>query len=210
MIIDIPESAEAVFIFAHGAGAGMDHPFMQLFTDRLNNYNIGTVRFNFPYMEKGRKAPGSQREAVETIAGINSEIVKGYNKLPILAGGKSYGGRMASIAASEGRLNGVSGLIFLGFPLHAPGKPSVKRAAHLYTLKSPMLFLQGERDKLSEIQLIEEVASDLPYATLNKYPEADHSFKVRKRSEIDQEELYECIAQDISSWVSDLKSSVHK
>lgn len=207
MIEDVLPSSEAIFIFAHGAGAGMDHPLMQMFSEKLNYQNIGTIRFNFPFLEKGRKVPGSQKEAVESIAVIYNEVSEKY-KLPLFAGGKSYGGRMASIAASQGLLPRLNGLIFLGFPLHAPGKPSLKRAEHLSNIGSPMLFLQGTKDKLSDINLIKKIISQIPSAFIEEYEDADHSFKVPKRSGINQEELYNQIALDISLWIGKINKSI--
>lgn len=204
MIADIPASPEAIYIFAHGAGAGKNHPFMQMFAEKLNKHNIGTIRFNFPYIKKGRKVPGSQKEAVGSITELYKIVVKKY-KVPLFAGGKSYGGRMVSIAASQGLLPGLKGLIFFGFPLHAPGKPSVKRAAHLNDITIPQLFLQGKKDKLAERSLIKKVTSEIPSAALKEYDHADHSFKVPKKSGIDQEDLYNRIALDISSWIAKMK-----
>ena len=204
MITDIPESAKAIYIFAHGAGAGMEHPFMETFAERLKNKNIGTVRFNFPYMEKGRKAPGSQKEAVDAIVDIYKEVTANYN-IPVFAGGKSYGGRMASLAASKELLPGLKGLIYLGFPLHAPGSPSVARAEHLKEIKVPMLFLQGMKDKLAQTELIRKVVSALPTSTLKEYKDADHSFKVTKRSGINQERLFDQIVTDMTTWIQENK-----
>lgn len=204
MTADIPDSPEALYIFAHGAGAGKDHPFMQMFAEKLNKHNIGTIRSNFPYIEKGRKVPGSQKEALESITALYGKIVEKYQS-PLFAGGKSYGGRMVSIAASQGLLPGLQGLIFLGFPLHAPGKPSVNRAGHLRDIKFPQLFLQGKKDKLAELHLIEKITSEIPSATLKQYESADHSFKVTQKSGIDQEELYNKIALDISTWVAKVR-----
>lgn len=196
----LPEDSEAIFLFAHGAGAPMDHPFMTKIAEGLHNQKIGTLRFNFPYMEKGRKAPGSPKEAIDTIATLSKQLIDTYN-IPVFIGGKSYGGRMASHAAAEGSTERIHGLIFFGFPLHAPGKDSTKRAEHLGLIKHPMLFLQGTKDKLAEINLIRQVTARLPNATLVEYADADHSFKVPKKSDQSQDEVFKHMIKEAALWM---------
>ncbi|MGK7392637.1 MAG: alpha/beta hydrolase family protein [Candidatus Cyclobacteriaceae bacterium M2_1C_046] len=198
--LSLPEKTEAIFLFTHGAGAGMEHPFMNRISEGLNDHKIGTMRFNFPYMDKGRKAPGSQKEAVESIKRVYEQLKNTY-EAPLFIGGKSYGGRMASHAAAEGLIPNINGLIFLGFPLHAPGKNSTERADHLGKVKHSMLFLQGAKDKLADIDLIRKVTGRLPNATLTEYADADHSFKVPKRSSYSQEEIYSHMIREAALWM---------
>lgn len=200
-ILSLPEKTEAILLFAHGAGADMEHPFMDKISEGLNDRKIGTLRFNFPYMEKGRKAPGSPREAIESIKRIYEQLFSTYDDKPLFIGGKSYGGRMASHAAAEGLTEKIHGLIFFGFPLHAPGKNSTERADHLGKIKHPMLFLQGTKDKLADIDLIKKVTGRLPNATLVEYADADHSFKVPKKASFPQEEIYNHIIREAALWM---------
>lgn len=194
-----------LIVLAHGAGAGIKHTFMQSLTEALVHRSVSVFRFNFPYMEKGRKAPGSAKEAVQTIhdaADFAASQVSG--SLPLFIGGKSYGGRMAShlmAEADQSEKLKVKGLVFVGFPLHAPGKPGTDRASHLKEIPCPMLFLQGGRDKLANQELIEEVADGLTNATMQMYPEGDHSFHVLKRSGTTDEELLKQLANDTTAWL---------
>jgi predicted alpha/beta-hydrolase family hydrolase len=194
-----------LLVLAHGAGAGMSHPFMIELSGALVRRSVSVFRFNFPYMEKGRKAPGSQKEAMQALhdaATFASGEVTG--PLPLFIGGKSYGGRMAShLLADSGAaaISDVRGLVFVGFPLHAPGKPGTERAAHLKEVPCPMLFLQGGRDKLAEPELITEVTDSLPKATMHMYPEGDHSFHMLKRSGTTYEELLKALANDTAAWL---------
>ncbi|MEX1241787.1 MAG: alpha/beta family hydrolase, partial [Cyclobacteriaceae bacterium] len=152
------DSIDCLFVFAHGAGAGMNHPFMFKLSDALSALNTGTLRFNFPYMEKGGKRPDPPAIAEKT---VNRAIEVAHNLLPgipLLAGGKSFGGRMTSQALSRSPQPAVRGIVFVGFPLHAAGSPSTERAAHLTNIALPMLFLQGTRDALSDIYLIQKVS----------------------------------------------------
>lgn len=170
----------AVMVLAHGAGAGMKHPFMESLAIGLAEQSITTVRFNFPYMEKKSKRPDPPAIAEKTVEVIIDYAHQKFPKLKLFAGGKSFGGRMTSQRLAKSCPSFVNGLVFFGFPLHAPGKPSTDRAAHLSSISIPMLFLQGTRDALAELSLIEEVCSALPSATLKKFEGADHSFKVSK------------------------------
>lgn len=179
-----PADARATVVVAHGAGAGMEHPFMSGVTRGLNTLGLATLRFNFPYREAGRKMPGrpasaiaAWRAAVETAARLTREA--GAEGEPVFAAGKSYGGRMASMAVAEGLQ--VSGLAYLGYPLHAPGKPGQLRDAHLYGLTTPMLFLQGTNDPFAtpNDELVEVVRRIGPTAELLWIDGGGHSFEVK-------------------------------
>lgn len=190
--IDEADNPLAVIIMAHGAGAGMHHPFMVELSKKLADQNVNSVRFNFPYMEQGRKSPGSPKKNIETWELVVKHINGLFPKLPIFASGKSYGGRMASHMLSSSSVTSVRGIIYYGFPLHAPGKDSKDRADHLGDIDVPQLFIQGSNDKLASIELIKEVISGLKLATLVEIDRADHSFNVPKsigktRSEIIEE-----------------------
>lgn len=201
-----PVSAEVIrgdlvkflFVFAHGAGAGMHHTFMVRLSLALAEQGIATLRYNFPYMEKGSKRPDPPALAVKA---VNSAIAKAhtlYPSIPLLAGGKSFGGRMTSHALAQTPDPSVAGLVFTGFPLHPPGKPGTDRATHLAAVSIPMLFLQGTRDALANMTLMEEVCGSLPTATLRKFEGADHSFKAGKA------DLIPDLAKTISEWAKGL------
>jgi uncharacterized protein len=178
-----PERPRACFVFAHGAGAGMAHPFMHAFAEGLGARGIASLRYQFPYMEKGSKRPDPPPVAHATVRAAVTEAGRHYPKLPLIAGGKSFGGRMTSQAQAAAPLQGVRGLAFLGFPLHPAGKPATERASHLEEVGVPMLFLQGTRDSLAEMKLIEAVVKRLgSSATLHLFEGADHSFHVPARS----------------------------
>jgi predicted alpha/beta-hydrolase family hydrolase len=181
-----PERPFATVVLAHGAGAGMEHPFMAGFTGALNDDGVATLRFNFPYREAGRKFPdrppaaiATWRAAMETASRLGSEH---GDSGPVWAAGKSFGGRMASMAVAEGMA--AAGLIYLGYPLHPPGKPEKLRDEHLYGLRVPMLFLQGTKDTFATRDLLEGVVSRIPSAVLTWIEGGDHSFAVagNKRS----------------------------
>jgi predicted alpha/beta-hydrolase family hydrolase len=172
-----PANLKAMLVLAHGAGAGMNHPFMERLSEELANRDVGTLRFNFPFIENGKGRPDFPAVAEKTIEAAILKATELFDATPLFAGGKSFGGRMTShYIAKNPEL--VEGLIFFGFPLHAPGKPSIERAAHLESIKCPMLFLQGTRDTLAEWELIQTVCSKLSTADLIKIDKADHSFKV--------------------------------
>lgn len=190
------DDMEFLYVFAHGAGAGMDHPFMVKLSIALGELGIGTLRYNFPYMEKGSKRPDPPAVAEKTVARAIAVAQEKYPAAPLLAGGKSFGGRMTSQALSKAHNPSVRGLVFTGFPLHAPGKPGTDRAEHLAAIRVPMLFLQGTRDALANMALMEKVCSDLSGATLTKFEGADHSFKAGKK------DLIPSLAEAISHWTS--------
>ena len=173
-----PENTTAAVVVAHGAGAGMDHPFLTGFTTALNEGGIATLRFNFPYREAGKKFPDRPPVAVETWRSAMDAAADRTAGLPLWACGKSFGGRMASMAAAEGMT--AAGLIFLGYPLHPPGKPEKLRDEHLYGLTLPMLFLQGTRDPFALPGELEPVAERIgPNARIEWIEGGNHSFEVR-------------------------------
>ena len=188
------ESTKFLYVFAHGAGAGMNHPFMVNLSDALAALGIGTLRYNFPYMQKGGKRPDPPAIAEKTVSRSIAKAEELFPGIPLLAGGKSFGGRMTSQALAKSPGINVKGLVFVGFPLHAPGKPGTERAGHLSDVAQPMLFLQGTRDALAEISLIESVCRGLPRATLHKLEGADHSFKAGKQN------LIPALATAVHSW----------
>lgn len=201
-----PQNAKWLLVFAHGAGAGMDHKFMKTASAKLADHGIATFRFNFPYLEKGKRSPDPQpilkktiRAAVEAASGLAGD-------LPILAGGKSLGGRMTSMAESENPLPNVKGLVFFGFPLHAPGKPSTERADHLKYVKVPMLFLQGTRDNLANLELLKPVCKQLEdKAHLHIVEGGDHSFHLPKSAGRSDEQVIDELARIVSEWTVKLK-----
>lgn len=197
-ILQKPENATAILVLAHGAGAGMEHPFMQNLADRLADHHIATLRFNFPFMENGG-APDRPPKAQATIQAALQTALKHAKGLTLLAGGKSFGGRMTSHLAASGSLPPeVKGIVYCGFPLHAPGKPGTDRAAHLQDITLPQLFLQGTRDTLAQFDLIHQVCTTLPKATLIRLDEADHSFETLKRSGISSESIMQRLVEEIA------------
>ena len=183
----------------------MRHPFMQAVAEQLAAQKIATFRYQFPYMEKGKKSPDSQTVLRATIVSAVETAKKVARGLPLLAGGKSMGGRLTSLVAAEGRLPDVQGLIFFGFPLHAAGKPSSERGAHLAEVTAPMLFLQGTRDRLAELDYITPLCRSLgKRVTLHVVEGGDHSFHVLKRSGRTEEEVQNELGETVGSWVSGL------
>lgn len=201
-LLEVPASARACYVLAHGAGAGMRHPFMEALAQGLAARGIATLRYQFPYMERGLKrtdspkvAHAAVRAAVEAAAGLAPGLA-------LVAGGKSFGGRMTSQAQAEAPLPGVRGLAFLGFPLHAAGRPSDERGAHLLDVKVPMLFLQGTRDRLAEPRLLKSLLAPLgERATLELFAEADHSFHVPARSGRTDAQVMAALLGALAGWV---------
>jgi len=203
-LLMLPSNATHLLVMSHGAGAGMTHIFMETLAHNLALNGIGTLRFNFPYMEKGGGGPDRPPKAKAAILAAIHKGVERSEGLPLLLGGKSFGGRMSSLLAAEDGLEAVSGIIYFGFPLHAPGKPDTKRATHLKSIKKKQLFLQGTRDTLAQIDLIKEVCKPLRKAKLSIMEGGDHSFKVLKRSGLDQEAVYLDMAKRVADFAKRL------
>jgi uncharacterized protein len=191
----IPKDASAVLVLAHGAGAGMNHAFMKSISEELANLNIATLRYNFLYMEKKKKRPDFPAVAHQAVEAAIEQAHMLYPSLPIFAGGKSFGGRMTSQYLAKHPSDFVKGIVFVGFPLHPAGKPSIERAEHLNSIAIPMLFLQGTRDSLAEWDLISGVTKPLPTATLKNFEGADHSFKAGKQN------LIPLLAAEVHAWI---------
>ena len=203
-----PAQARACFVFAHGAGAGMTHPFMAAIAGGLGERGVATLRYQFPYMEKGSKRPDSPAIAQAAVRAAVAEAGRRCAGLRLIAGGKSFGGRMTSQAQAMAPLAGVDGLAFLGFPLHPAGKPSSDRAKHLSDVYVPLLFLQGTRDNLAELRLLEPVVKSLgPSATLHLVQEADHSFHVLARSGRNDREVLSEILDTLAGWIGTIAAS---
>jgi predicted alpha/beta-hydrolase family hydrolase len=196
-----PSAPTACYVFAHGAGAGMTHPFMAAFAAGLAQRRMATLRYQFPYMEKKSGRPDPPAVCHATVRAAVAAAAKRAPTLQLIAGGKSFGGRMTSQAQASEPLEGVKGLAFLGFPLHAAGKPTSARAAHLSQIKIPMLFLQGEKDKLAQAELLKPLITELgPKATLLWAPQADHSFHVPKRSGRTDEQIMASLLDAFAAW----------
>jgi predicted alpha/beta-hydrolase family hydrolase len=203
----VPENAAFLYVLAHGAGAGMRHPFLQTVAAKLAPLGIATLRYQFPYMEAGRKRTDSAEVAHAAVRAAVNFGAGSLPGVPLLAGGKSFGGRMTSGAQAKAPLPGVRGLVFLGFPLHPPGKPDVVRAEHLDQIAVPMLFLQGTRDDFARLDLITTVTSRLSArATLDLVEGADHSFNMLKNSGRTTAQVLEGLCVTISAWVNSLVS----
>jgi len=204
-LLQAPPKATACLVLAHGAGAGMAHPFMAAAADGLAARRIATLRYQFPYMEQGSKRPDRAPLAQGTVRAAVTEARKRCPELPLIAGGKSFGGRMTSQAQAEAPREGVRGLVFFGFPLHAAGKPSDQRAAHLSQIDVPMLFLQGSRDQLAELSLLEPLVRKLGRkATLHVIPDADHSFHVPARSGRRDTDVMAELLDTVAAWTARL------
>jgi predicted alpha/beta-hydrolase family hydrolase len=201
-LLTLPPQARACYVFAHGAGAGMSHASMETIAAGLAGRGIATLRYQFPYMEKGSRRPDSPDVAHAAVRAAVGEAARCCPTLPLIAGGKSFGGRMTSQAQAIEALPGVRGLVFLGFPLHPAGKPSSDRAKHLGDIRIPMLFLQGTRDALAELDLLEPVVKQLgKLATLHLVREADHSFHVLARSGRNDREVMAEVLDAFAAWV---------
>jgi hypothetical protein len=200
-----PNDARACYVFAHGAGAGMTHAFMTEAAEGLAARGIATLRYQFPYMEKGSKRPDPPAVAQAAVRGAVAAVAQHCPGLPLIAGGKSFGGRMTSQAQAKAPLAGVVGLAFFGFPLHAAGKPSSERGDHLADVRVPMLFLQGTADTLAETNLLKPVVKALgACATLHLVDGADHSFHVPKRSGRSDREVMAEILDAFAAWAASL------
>lgn len=200
-LLCVPDEAWAGYVFGHGAGAGMDHAFMAGFALGLARRGIASLRYQFPFMEQGSKRPDAPPVAHAAVRAAVAEAGMRMPGLPLLAGGKSYGGRMTSQAQALTPLPGVRGLVFVGFPLHPAGKPSDARAEHLSAVGCPMLFLQGTRDELAALELLQPVVQALgDRATLVLFDDADHSFHVRARSGRTDAQTLDAMLDAMAGW----------
>lgn len=202
-----PPEARWLLVLGHGAGAGMRHVFMESVAAELAKQNIATLRYHFPYIEKGKKSPDPPPILMKAVRSAVNTALETVDDLPLLAGGKSLGGRMTSSAAAQEALPEVQGLVFFGFPLHAPGRQSTDRADHLAKVPLPMLFLQGTRDKLADLELLRPVCDGLgKRATLHIINDADHSFHVPKRSGRTDAEVIAELAATVAAWATQLET----
>jgi uncharacterized protein len=200
-----PTSPRACYVFAHGAGAGMEHSFMRATAEELAALNIATLRFHFPYMERGSKRTDAPAVCHATIRSAVALAAHELPKVPLIAGGRSFGGRMTSQAQAEQALPGVRGLVFMGFPLHPAGRPETTRAAHLVKVTIPMLFVQGTRDELAKLSLLEPLIDQLrPRATLHRLQEADHSFHVPAKTGRKDPEVRAEALRTMSEWIDSI------
>jgi len=203
-----PDDAKALYLFAHGAGAGMDHKAMALNAEGLAARGIATLRYNFPYMEKGSKRPDAPKTSHAAVRAAAAHAVEIAPDLPMFAGGRSFGGRMTSQAQAVEPLPKVRGLAFLGFPLHPAGKPGTERAAHLADVRLPMLFVSGTRDALAELDQLKPVVAGLgDRATLHLVDQADHSFKVAAKSGRTNAEAEAEALDSLAKWMLERCSS---
>ena len=197
-----PADARALLVLAHGAGAGMRHRFMEEVAVKLADRNVATFRYQFPYMEKHIKRPDSQSVLTDSVRAAVRAAMKNTGALPVFAGGKSMGGRMTSLAASQAPLNGVRGLIFFGFPLHAAGSPGAERGQHLLGIKLPMLFLQGSRDALAQLKLLKPLTAKLgKRAELFVVEGGDHSFHLLKSAGRTDGDALDSVVTKTVAWI---------
>lgn len=203
-----PEGARSLYVFGHGAGAGMRHAFMEAASRRLGDAGVATFRYNFPFTEVGKGGPNPEPVLLKTVRSAIAEARRLVPDLPLFAGGKSMGGRMTSKAASAEPLPDVLGLAFFGFPLHAPGRASNERGAHLAEVRLPMLFLQGTRDKLADLSLLQPLVEKLrPTPTLHVVDEADHGFHVPKRTGRTDDDVLDELCTTFATWSERVASS---
>jgi predicted alpha/beta-hydrolase family hydrolase len=202
--LELPAGARACYVLAHGAGAGMEHPFMRAMAAGLAARGIATLRYQFPYMERRARRPDPPALCHATIRAAVAEGTR-RTSLPLIAGGRSFGGRMTSQAQAQEPLPGVRGLAFLGFPLHPAGRPSDERAEHLARVQIPLLFLQGTRDALAERVLLEALLARLgARASVSWLDDADHSFHVPARSGRNDAQVQETLLDSLSGWLERL------
>jgi predicted alpha/beta-hydrolase family hydrolase len=204
-LLILPKGAQGLLVLAHGAGAGMRHRFMEEIAQKLADKSIATFRYQFAYMEKGIKRPDGEAVLTATVRAAVAAAKKHGEGLPLFAGGKSMGGRMTSLAAAKEPLEGVRGLIYFGFPLHAAGRPSADRGQHLFDVKLPMLFLQGSRDALADLKLLKPLCARLgEKVELFVIDGGDHSFHLLKSSgRSDDQAVAEAVTK-ASFWISRL------
>nr|WP_246312044.1 alpha/beta family hydrolase [Aquabacterium terrae] len=206
-LLQVPAASKACYVLGHGAGAGMTHAFMTALAAALAERAIATLRYQFPYMERGSKRVDPPALAQAAVRAAVAAAARRLPGLPLIAGGKSFGGRMSSQAQAAAPLAGVRGLAFVGFPLHPAGAPSKQRAEHLAAVQVPMLFLQGTRDELADAALIGEVAQSLgERATLQWFDDADHAFHVRVKSGRNDAQVLQALADAIGEWITQPRS----
>jgi uncharacterized protein len=197
-----PGKPLACLTLAHGAGAGMAHPFLAAVAAGLAEHDIATLRYQFPYMERRSKRPDPPKLAQATVRAAVATAARLIPEIPLFAGGKSFGGRMTSQAQAESPLPGVRGLAFLGFPLHLPGRPSDERGKHLFEVQVPMLFLQGTRDDFASLPLLQPLIERLgPRAKLELFADADHSFHVPARTGRKDQEVFAEMLEKLVAWM---------
>ncbi|HSC65662.1 MAG TPA: alpha/beta family hydrolase [Caldimonas sp.] len=207
-LLTSPTDARAGLALAHGAGAGMHHAFMAAVAEGLGRRGIAVLRFQFPSMERASRRPDPPRVAHAAVRAAAAEARRRLGRVPLYAGGKSFGGRMTSQAHAEAPLAGVTGLVFLGFPLHPAGRPGDERGEHLARVACPMLFLQGTRDELADVALISALAARLgERATLAMFDDADHAFHVRARSGSNDAEVLEHLLDTIVAWMESVAAA---
>ena len=199
-----PNKAQALLVLAHGAGAGMRHRFMEEVAAKLANCHVATLRYQFPYMQKRTKRPDPQRVLIDSVRAAVAKAEKEAGNLPLFVGGKSMGGRMTSLAAAEQPLDGVRGLLFLGFPLHAAGRPDAERGEHLTEIKLPMLFLQGSRDALADLKLLKPLCARIgKRAELYVAEGGDHSFHMLKSAGRSDDDVLDEVVQRVVEWMGE-------
>jgi predicted alpha/beta-hydrolase family hydrolase len=200
-LLMLPAESRVMLVLAHGAGAGMGHPFLASLAAELAAVGVATLRYQFPYMEQRRRVPDSPAVLTATVRAAVRTAAEAAPRLPLIAGGKSMGGRMTSQATAQQPLEGVRGLVFFGFPLHPPKRPGTKRGEHLKKVTVPMLFLQGTRDTLADLTLLKPICKDLgSLATLHIIETADHSFRVLKKSGKTDAQALQELAQTAATW----------
>ena len=205
-LLQRPENATQLLALAHGAGAGMTHPFLESLSAELASAGVSTFRYQFPYMEKRRRIPDAPALLMATVQAAVRAATQAAPDLPLFAGGKSMGGRMTSQAAAEHPLEGVRGLVFFGFPLHPPNRPGTVRAKHLADVTVPMLFLEGTRDAFADLKLLRPICRKLgPQATLHVIKDADHSFHVPKSADRTDADVLRELVQTLSSWAEEFE-----
>jgi hypothetical protein len=204
----MPAKPRYLLVLAHGAGAGMHHPFLEKLAEELAAVAVATLRYQFPFMEEQRRIPDPPSVLTDTVVAAVQTATQLASGLPLLAGGKSMGGRMTSQAAAKSALGTVRGLVFFGFPLHPPKRPGTNRAEHLAKVAVPMLFLQGTRDPLADLKLLRPVCAELgPRATLHVIETAEHSFHVLKKSAKNDAEVLQELATTTVSWADEASAA---
>lgn len=207
-LVQRPIGAHTLLVLGHGAGADMHHRTMESIADVLGRFGIATLRYQFPYAEQGRRAPNRRPQLIATVRAAVQEARRHAGSLLLVAGGKSMGGRMTSLAQAEEPLPGVQGLVFFGFPLHPAGRASTERGEHLASIRIPLLFLQGTRDRLASLELLRPLCGQLgPEASLHVVEDADHSFHVLKRTKRNDEDVLRELAETMARWAEEISGS---